>query len=334
VLLINAKMVAFTEITANNTSIASLSTTDLTAVVVGGTNGIGLGALKSLTKHAASPTIYIVGRSEKRIEDLIATSLKPLNEKATFHPVIAEDLTLISDAQKAAQQIMDSGVKKIDLLIMSPGYISFNREMSPEGVDRLTSIRYYARLRILTTLLPLLRAAPSPRVVSVLGSGLEGQLWPDDWTMEQHWGLMNAAGVSSSLMTFMFEELAAKDDNKKISFIHLYPGLVGDTGLQIQGLGAVGNFFVKWVAQPLMWVFGYSGEEAGERVLYAATSEKFTRGSSEIGSNGTTGSGVYLVQGDSSVLEASKVAKKMREEGMAEKVYEHTVDVFDKVEKL
>jgi NAD(P)-dependent dehydrogenase (short-subunit alcohol dehydrogenase family) len=327
-------MVAFKEISANNTSLSSQSITDPTAVVVGGTNGIGLGALKALTKHTASPTIYIVGRSQERLEDLITTVLKPLNAKATFHPIIAKDLTLISDAQKAAQQIIDSGVKKIDLLIMSPGYISFNREMSSEGVDRLTSIRYYARLRILTTLLPLLRAAPAPRVVSVLGSGQEGQLWPDDWTMEKHWGLVNAAGTSASLMTFMFEELAAQEGNKEISFVHLFPGIVGDTGLQIQGLGAIGNFFVRWFAQPLMWVFGYSGEEAGERVLYAATSEKFKRGSSEKGSNGTAGTGVYLVQGDSSVLEASKVAKKMREEGMADKVYEHTTEVFDRVEKM
>jgi short-subunit dehydrogenase len=112
-------MVTLKEINANNATLSS-TLTNPTAVFVGGTNGIGRSALISLTKHTTSPTIYIVGRSEKRLDELIDTTLKPLNSSATFHPVIAKDLTLISDAQKAAQQILDLGVKKIDLLNMSP----------------------------------------------------------------------------------------------------------------------------------------------------------------------------------------------------------------------
>jgi hypothetical protein len=206
--------------------------------------------------------------------------------------------------------------------------------MTPEGVDRLTSIRYYARLRITVTLLPLLRAAPSARVISVLAGGQEGQLWPDDWTLEKHWGLGPAGSAASSLMTLMFEDLAAKEENKKIAFVHLFPGLVSGTGLQVQGLGTIGDFLVKWLAPVVMWAFGYSSEEAGERVLFAATSEKFGRAGSEKGSDGTLGSGVYLVQGNSSVLEESKVAKAMKKEGMGEKVYKHTLEVFDRVEKM
>jgi len=232
-------MVALKEILANNTSINSSPT----AVFTGATNGIGLATLIALTKHTTSPTIYIVGRSSARLQDLINKTLQPLNSSATFHPVIAADLTLISDSQKAAQKIIDSGVKKVDLLFMSQGFIDLKRVVSPEGVDRLTSIRYYSRFRILLTLLPLLRAAPSARVVSVLAGGQEGELWEDDWTMEKHWGLIAAGGAAASLTTLSFEQLAAQPDNKEISFIHVYPGLVSGTGLQIQGLSAVaGNY--------------------------------------------------------------------------------------------
>ncbi|KAF2436585.1 hypothetical protein EJ08DRAFT_555407, partial [Tothia fuscella] len=267
-------MVTLKHITANNTHLSS-ATKNLTAVFLGATNGIGLGTLKALTTHTDSPTIFVVGRKASSLSDLIANTLKPLNSNATFHPIIASDLTLISSTKDAAQQIVNfKGIEKIDLLVMSPGYISLLREMSPEGVDRLTAIRYYSRMRFLMTLLPLLRKSSNPRVVSVLGAGQEGQLWPEDWTMEKHWGLANAAGASGSLKTLMLEQLSEKEENKNISFVHLFPGLVGDTGLKFEGLGFITNALLVWIGRPLVWLFSRSGAEAGERVLYAATSEK------------------------------------------------------------
>lgn len=232
------------------------------------------------------------------------------------------------------QQILSTpGLKRIDLLIMSPGFLDFSRQLSPEGIDRLTSIRYYARTRILTALLPLLRASDSPRVLSVLAGGQEGQLWPEDWTMEKHWGVANAGGASGSLTTFMFEALKARAENEKIEFVHLFPGLVRGTGLRLEGLGVVGGFLLRWIVLPIVLrVAGYSVEEAGERVLFAATNDIIER---EKGSNGVKGSGVYLIGGDSGILEVPAVAKKMREgSDMVSKVYEHTMEVFDRVDNI
>lgn len=326
-------MVALKVITENNASLLT-KTPNPTAVFVGATNGIGLSTLKALLIHTATPIIYIIGRSEQKLTNLIDTQLQPLNAKATFHPIIANDLTLISSAEKAAQQILSSpAITQIDILIMSPGFIDFSRQISPEGIDRLTSIRYYARIRILTTLLPLLRAANSPRVLSVLAGGQEGHLWPEDWTMQNHWGIANAGGVSASLTTFMFEALKTKEENKKIEFVHLFPGLVRDTGLKFEGAGVIGGFLLRWIVLPIVLrVAGYSVKEAGERVLYAATNGGVE---SKKGSNGVEGSGVYLVGGDSAILQAPAVAKKMREkEEMVSKVYEHTMEVFNRVDKM
>jgi NAD(P)-dependent dehydrogenase (short-subunit alcohol dehydrogenase family) len=328
-------MVAIKTITENNSSLLT-TIPNPTVVFVGATNGIGLSTLRALLKHSASPVVYIVGRSQAKLNSLVSTQLESLNSNATFHPVVASDLTLISDAESAAEQILSfPGITKIDILIMSPGFIDFSRQMSPEGVDRLTSIRYYSRFRILTTLLPLLRAAPSPRVVSVLAGGQEGQLWPDDWTMETHWGVASAGGASSSLTTLMFEELASKEENKNISFVHLFPGLVRDTGLRYEGAGIIGGFLLSWIVLPIVLrVMGRSVQEAGERVLYAATNEQLGRASSAHGSDGSVGSGVYLVGGDSSVLHAPVVAKKMRDDDMTSKVYEHTMEVFERVNRM
>ena len=60
-------MVNYTDVLKNNNSLQQPS---LTAVFVGGTNGIGLGALRAFTKHAESPTIYIIGRSQSNLDSL------------------------------------------------------------------------------------------------------------------------------------------------------------------------------------------------------------------------------------------------------------------------
>ncbi len=326
-------MVSYSDVLANNSSLKSSS--GLTAVFVGATAGIGLGALRALAKHAESPTVFIVGRSESNLTDII-NGLKTVNSKGTYHPIQADDLTLLANVNKACEAIKSHSPSKIDILCLSPGYLTFaSRNPSSEGLDKITSIRYYARMLFLTNLLPLLRAAPSPRVISVLAGGSEGQLWSDDFTLEKHYSIGNAAGASASMTTFFMEELAKQPENEKMVFVHLFPGLVTDTGIsQTEHFGAVTKFLFGWILLPLMKPFGYTSQEVGERVLFAATSENFKRTEDSAvskSSNGQLGSGVYLVQADSSTTEAPKAFKEMRELGMGRKLHDHTMEQFEKL---
>ncbi|KAK5003954.1 hypothetical protein LTR28_009527 [Elasticomyces elasticus] len=332
-------MVSYKTILASNQSLKP-TRPNLTAAFLGATNGIGLGALRALTAHTVSPTIYVVGRSLARLEHLF-TSLRTLNPTATFVPVLVTDLTLVKDAQHAATEIARAA-PTLDLLVMSPGYIGLAYDLSPEGLERCLSIRYYARTRFLLTLLPLLRAAPAARVVSVLGGGKEGPLWPDDWALRRHFGLVRASGAAGSMQTLMFEALGAREENKGVAFVHSFPGLVGGTGLAFKGLGAFGSFLVDWVLMPVVRLVGYSTTEAGERVLFAATSARFPAkaahaaedgGVVEKGSDGRVGSGVYLVNGDSSVVPGNKQLQALRADDVGPKVYEHTMEEFERIAK-
>jgi NAD(P)-dependent dehydrogenase (short-subunit alcohol dehydrogenase family) len=332
-------MVSYADVLNNNESLKSAGS-GVTAVFVGATQGIGLGALKALTKHTDAPTIFIVGRSEATLTKII-DELKTLNATATLLPIQADDLTSLANVNKACDLIQNhpSAPSKIDILYLSPGYLSFSaRNPSPEGLDKITSIRYYARMRFVINLLPLLRAAPSPRVISVLAGGKEGQLWSDDFLLESHYSVGIAAGASASMTTLFMEELASQPPNSKIVFVHIFPGLVRDTNLfGTEHFGAVMKFVIGWIVMPLIRPFCYTSEEVGERVVFAATSGRFRKladGSSgegslvSKGSNGKVGSGVYLVQADSSTMEGPKVLKEMREQGLGGKLYEHTMDVF------
>lgn len=186
-----------------------------------------------------------------------------------------------------------------------------------------------------TSLLPLLRHSTHPRVISVLAGGREGQLWPDDFLLEQHYSVPIAAGAAASMNTLFMEELAKKSENENVSFIHLFPGIVPDTQnlQQAEHWSWPARMFLGWVVLPVMKLFGQTSVESGERVLFAGTSEKFGRNGDmlEVGSDGKKGSGVYLVQADTSVMPAAKVTEQLRKDGVGEKLVEHTLEVFNSI---
>ena len=312
----------------------------LTAVFVGATNGIGLGALRALTKHTDAPTIYIVGRDTSRLNTLIA-SLKTLNSTATFHPIHAADLGLVRDADAAAKAIAETA-SKIDLLIMSPGYAALFRDESAEGLDRQFCIQYYSRMRFLTTLAPLLRKSPSPRVVSVLSAGNEGQIWEDDFLFKTR-PLRKGLGAPMSMTTLFMQEFARQEGNEKMVLAHIYPGWVGDTGFKVYGIPWPLQWVFDWLVIPLGKRIAYTSEEAGERVVFAATSGRFRRLKDRMsaegslvqkGVDGMVGSGVYIIGAATQTLEANKTLKKLQANGMARKVYEHTTTEFERISKL
>lgn len=187
-----------------------------------------------------------------------------------------------------------------------------------------------------TSLLPLLRLSkPGGRIISVLAGGKEGALWPTDFLLETHYSVGNAAGAAASMNTLFMEDLARKEENRELSFIHLFPGLVPDTQnlQQAEHWSWVARMVLGWVVLPALKLFGRTRAEAGERVLFAGSSGRFGREGDglEVGSDGKKGSGVYLVQGDGSVVPAAKVCEELRKDGVAEKLVEHTMEVFASV---
>lgn len=80
-------------------------------------------------------------------------------------------------------------------------------------------------------------------------------------------------------------------------------------------------------------------EESGERHLYAATSQAFVpkrdgdgSTAAAVGSGGVKGSGGYLLNWNGDVVgKQQDLLRKYREEGVGKTVWQHTLDVFQKV---
>ena len=330
-------------------AIADLKSTapaGLTAVVVGGTNGIGKGFLYKLAEHTASPKIYIVGRSESTLNTIIS-ELKTLNPEGTYIPILSSDLTLVNQASKATAQIISQESSKIDILFLSQGFLTLRgRDESPEGLDKISAIRYYGRLRFILDLLPLLEKSPnSPRVISVLNAGSEGKVITEDLALKdpKNSGPVTAINAVTTYMTLSLERLAK--DHPHVSFIHAHPGVVRTNIFNAEHFHPAFSFVMNKVLGPtLLRVVTISPEESGERFLYLATSGRFpsvegAKGSEKdadvaVGTDGKKGSGAYIVTGKCEAVLSEAVLKPLRETGVDEKIWEHTVGELERIKGL
>ncbi|KAJ9642103.1 hypothetical protein H2204_002472 [Knufia peltigerae] len=368
---------------ANRDFIASL-TEPLVAVFVGGTSGTcqyALHALISTTASVNSKTndkplqlrIYIVGRNQKAADETIAECTKTCpSAKITF--VRAKDLALLKDVDRVCAEITKlesaatgaegdgNGKPRIDLLVMSQaGSIFVTRKDTPEGLDNLMSLMYYSRMRFIDRLLPLLLESRLPRgsggsdggggggahVISIYAPRTEGTLFPDDLSLRQpgHFTYLNARSHIAYFKTAFFETLVAKYPGK-LSFCHVFPGLVHTPGFKNPDLPTWFKVVFAVVGRPLMWFVGTSHAENGARMFYMATphypagggSAPKTKGDEEsfaMGADGKRGSGVYLVFNDNGTESREKVYAKspVKKDELREMVWRHTMCAFEEIEK-
>lgn len=229
-------MVSYKDIQASNALIND-ATAPRVAVFVGGTSGIGKLTVRALVATGASTRIYLVGRrsSEERTRAFIQ-ELHALNPKAEVIWTEGE-VALLAETRRVCE-IIKSKESRVDLLFLTAGYAPFGeRKETAEGVEIAQSLEYYSRVLFILQLLPLLAKAEAPRVVSVLGGGLERttSINLDDLDLKKpgNFSGMNAQVQYVAMNTTALEKLAG--DNPDVTFIHSWPGWV-NTGNVRRGL--------------------------------------------------------------------------------------------------
>lgn len=330
-------MVALTDVRASNSALKSFPA-NLVAVFVGGTSGIGLYTARELVRNTTSPHIYLIGRNQTEATKIIQ-ELQSINSSSQVS-FVQKDVSLLKNVDEACQEIK-AKEKHVNLLFMTCGYFVFTgRDETAEGLDKKFALHYYTRMRFINQLQPLLDTAAASkslsRVVSVLDPQVGLRLTPNfsDLSLKTTFSLKNCATHASAMTNLAFSRFSTQHPGT--SYIHAYPGFV-ETGA---GRDAWGAF--EPLAKPLLWVVKVAMQvkpaESGERHLFASTSPIFTpKAASEgvegaaTGSDGIKGSGSYLLNWNGDVLSDTAKAKKLRDDGGVDKVWEHNEEVFKKV---
>jgi hypothetical protein len=201
------------------------------------------------------------------------------------------------------------------------------------------STRYYVRMRAIQNLLPLLRASPSARVVSVLAGGMEGKMLEDDLDLRKagNYSIINAAVHSATMGTLTLGRFAA--ENPGISFVHSYPGSVATTTLSKGSIGVVG-FLMRWLVTPTVnLLVAMSTEEAGSRALFYGTSARYAAPAHDSaavplvqGLEKATPreNGLFLMNTKSESWGDERLLADFESRGVGDKVWTWTEEVFSK----
>ncbi|KAK3629722.1 hypothetical protein LTR56_017118 [Elasticomyces elasticus] len=318
-------MVSFHTVQQSNGLLASLPQTQgLVAVFIGATSGIGQSALEHFAKSTINPRIYSTARA-KTVDshNEFLDTLRKANPTGSY-TLLQADPSLVSDMDGAIDGVLKKETK-VDLLFMSPGFFAWEgRVDTKEGLDPSMSTRYYSRLRAVQRMLPLLNAAPSPRVVSILAAGMEAPLNEDDLDLRdmKNWSVWNASLHACTMGTLALERLA--HENPRLSMVHCHPGAVATPGL------AHSNKHGLNPPNPI------SQDEGGQRALFLSTSDRFAvqPGLVPIPDGlevlPRSGGGMFLVGPQGEMKDSEKVLAPMRQRGVDKQVWRFTQDMFSK----
>jgi len=195
-----------------------------------------------------------------------------------------------------------------------------------EGIDTCFALSYFSRIRLITNLLPLLRQSPRPRVLSVLNGGREKPIREDDIGLEDasHYAPRAAINHTTLMTSLAFDVLASND--KQITFMHAFPGLVvSDNFSRLaapESYGFIGRtiliLFSRFISA-IQSLFGMSAADCGARQAYLLTSDKYGPGKP------------WRIDQHSEAVTSPGALKSYRERGWADKVWDHTMHVFEKI---
>ncbi|OQO13930.1 hypothetical protein B0A48_00805 [Cryoendolithus antarcticus] len=341
-------------ISSNKASLAS-RTRPLIVVIAGATSGIGRATLLSLcrTHGSTGPGLraYIPARSKAKADALIK-ECRASCPQGDFRSVEVKDLSLLRDVDAACQTIVRSERElageeaKLDALIMTQGAVDFGgRKETSEGLDTSQSLLLLSRLRFidsLSSLFPAAASASTPtRIISVYAAGYEssGTFFPQDLSLRQpgHYSFANCRASVVFMKTLIFEHLAQKQYEGRVSCVHVDPGIVitpSYTSNTNPWWFKIAYFF----AAPILKIFlATSEEEIGHRIVFLATSGRYAakghtnEGEVAKGTDGARGSGAYAARNNGEVFDVKRHYEKLKWEGFGDKVVEYTDKVLREI---
>ena len=237
------------------------------ALITGASSGLGLETARALVRRGA--TVVLGCRSRQRSEQARTSLLADAAGGAIN--LLDLDLADLASVRTAARDLADR-YGRLDLLINNAGVMGLPRSLTSDGFEMQFGVNHLGHFALTMALLPLLRACPASRVVTVTsGAQYFGRIAFDDPQGERRYDRWAAYG-QSKLANVMFalelqqHLLAAGAD---VLSLAAHPG-IARTNLQPASVAASGSWFEP-LAYRVMGPLMQSSAMGALPQLFAAT---------------------------------------------------------------
>jgi NAD(P)-dependent dehydrogenase (short-subunit alcohol dehydrogenase family) len=223
-----------------------------TALVTGGTDGIGKEIARGLAQVAAE--LIIVGRDPRkgaRAAREIAASAK----NCDVHFVEA-DLSLMREARRLGDDVA-KGWPEIHYLVHSAGFVRGQRVLTAEGFESNFATNYLSRFELTTRLLSSLRGAGRPgaaaRVLLVGHPGFNGTIHYDDINLTTNYSTIRAFKqfhyANDVFAVELARRLSVPGERPSVTIACLHPGPTRTNIDKEMPLWM--KLMVRWIVHPL-----------------------------------------------------------------------------------
>ena len=229
-----------------------MTTDSLTALITGGTSGIGRATAKKLAKLGIR--VIVVGRNAKRGDETLA-EIRAAGGKADF---IASDLRNASSAREVAKRAVELGSGHVDILINNAGTFPFGPtdKTTEEEFDRVYSLNVKAPYFLVAELAPLMAKSGKGAIVNVS-------------TMVADYGVsgMSLYGSSKAAINLLTKSWAAEYGPHGVRVNAVSPGPTRTEGTEAMGEG------VEQLAAQAPAGRPATADEIAEAIVFLATDQ-------------------------------------------------------------
>src|SRR5690348_4082672 len=223
---------------------------DSTALITGGTSGIGRAVANKLAQLGIH--VLVVGRNAERGKKTVE-EIRTAGGRADF---IASDLRDASSARAVAKKAVEVGNGHVDILINNAGIFPFGptHEMTEEAFDRVYSLNVKAPYFLVSELAPLMAKRGKGAVVNVS-------------TMVADYGVsgMSLYGSSKAAINLLTKSWAAEYGPRGVRVNAVSPGPTRTEGTEAMGEG------VEQLAAQAPAGRPATADEIAEAIVFLAT---------------------------------------------------------------
>jgi NAD(P)-dependent dehydrogenase (short-subunit alcohol dehydrogenase family) len=219
--------------------------TGKTVLITGATNGIGKIAAIELARMGAN--VSIVARNRSKGQAVLEEIGRETNNVQL--ELFIADLSSMADVRKLAQEFTVKHAT-LDVLLNNAGAFYSERKLSADGLEMTFALNHMSYFLLTNLLLPVLKATPNSRVVSVSSAvHTSGKLDFANLQGEQKfngWKAYSDSKLENALFTFA---LARRLAGTGVTANCLHPGFVktgfgdGNSGIFSVVLGIAKNLF-------------------------------------------------------------------------------------------